>query len=360
MNFKDKRERYQAFLLGKSIERCSDIIQERNRYNLNALAMVGLAMMSFSILFGWWMQDVFTFQTELLLLWGYFALMYLANRFMRIKDRFITVSFYIWMIPLMAMAIILGTFADPLEPSITIMVFICVIPLFILDKPWRVISFIIVTALVYTLCCFLAKDRLLFLADMIDLVLFGVMSIGINCLILKDRMTNVERAMNVKQLADLDALTKLYHRGAGEERIKALLASDASGMMILLDFDNFKGINDSYGHQIGDDALIALASCLKSNFRDEDVVMRLGGDEFAIYTPHILEKEACEKLLERLLAAVDQITIPSLESYRCSISIGVAISSNAQPKNFTTLYHESDAALYQSKRKGKHTYHVFA
>lgn len=84
--------------------------------------------------------------------------------------------------PVMIMGILMGTFLDKTEPSITIMVFICVLPLFILDKPWRITLYITGTAIIYGICCFIAKDINMFMADLVDLVTFYFLSVGVNFL----------------------------------------------------------------------------------------------------------------------------------------------------------------------------------
>lgn len=88
----------------------------------------------------------------------------------RIKN--ITLVFYSAMTPVMIMALLLGTFLDTQETSITIMIFIYALQIFILDKPWRICFYITSIALVYCICCYIAKDFNLFIEDFIDLVAF--------------------------------------------------------------------------------------------------------------------------------------------------------------------------------------------
>lgn len=355
-----KAREFKDFFLGKSIERCSEIVLERNRYNLNAFSILGVAMMSFGIAFSWIMRSVFTFSTEFLILWLYFCTMYIVNRLVGLRIKHITVAFYFWMIPVMLMGIVMGTFGDPTQPSITIMVFLCAIPMFILDKPWRVVLFILTNAIVYTICCYTSKTLQLFVADMIDLVLFSVLSIGINCLILKDRIINVENAMNMTLIATTDSLTRINNRSAGAEKVKALMKENRGGMFLLIDFDNFKVINDTYGHAVGDKALIALAACLKQTFRDIDVIMRLGGDEFAVFV-HQLENDKDRILcVERMMKEIHNISIPELPNYQFCVSVGISVFSPTASKSFEDLYLESDTALYTTKSSGKNSYSFFS
>lgn len=359
MKNRKRLKEFKDFFLGKSIEQCSLIVLERNRYNLKAYSILGMIMMSFGITFGWIMREVFTFNIELHILWSYFFIMYIINRFIAVSIKHITIAFYLWIIPVMMMGIIMGTFGDPTEPSITIMVFLCVIPMFILDKPWRVTLFICINAIVYTICCYCSKTLELFVADMIDLILFSVLSIGINCLILRDRITNVENAMNMMLIADTDYLTQINNRGAGIERVEFLLKENKGGMFLLIDLDNFKEINDTYGHIGGDKALIGLASCLKQTFRDSDVVMRFGGDEFAVFAHHIENDQDRLICIERMMQEIRNISIPELPDCQLSVSVGISLISSNVSKDYEQLYLESDQALYVTKRLGKNSYSFF-
>lgn len=355
----NEQKAWKRFLYGESIERCSAEVCIKNNKNLRAFATLGIIMMSFAVVFGWMMSSIFTFNFEFLLMWGYFLIMRLTLHFVKINSKYVTLAFYLWLNPIMVMGIILGTFGDPTQPSITIMVFLCVLPMFILDKPWRVILFIILNAAVYTWCCYEAKTFILFAADMIDLILFTVLGVGVNCLILRDRIDNVEYAMKMRLIAETDALTGIYNRRAGEERIRSMIDHDTNGMFLLIDFDNFKDVNDTYGHTIGDICLKIMGECLEESFGSDDIVMRFGGDEFAVFMQNLKSENEGQTNIERLIDKVHNITIPEMPNYRISVSIGVSFSKLKDKKTFETVYRESDEALYQAKANGKDTYYIF-
>lgn len=354
-----KEGKSKEFLFGKSIDRCATMVAERNKYNLKAFSILGILMMSFAIVFGWIMRDVFTFNTEFLIMWVYFLVMYGVNKLVGGHCKYSTLAFYLWITPIMLMGIIIGTFGDSTQPSITIMVFLCVLPMFILDKPWRIILFIVTNSTIYTICCYLAKTRALFAEDMIDLVLFTVLGIGVNCLILKDRIDNVEHAMDMMLIAESDNLTRITNRGAGINRIKSLIKQGKGDMFLLIDFDNFKSINDHYGHTVGDKVLVALATCLKQCYGDSDVVMRFGGDEFAVFVQVIESDEERKARIDHMMEKIHSIVVPEMPGYRISVSVGVSIVDPQNYKDFKTLYTESDKALYLTKRKGKNSYTFF-
>ncbi|WP_052343696.1 GGDEF domain-containing protein [Bacillus massiliigorillae] len=351
-----KENNWEDFLRGSAVDRCAVEVLARNNRNLRAFSILGIIMMSFAIIFGWLMRDIFTFSTEFIVMWVYFLVMYLFNRFTTGNIKRVTTVFYLWIIPIMIIGIIMGTFGDPKEPSITIMVFLCVLPMFILDKPWRIVLFILMNSVVYTICCYMAKTTELFMADMIDLILFTVLGVGVNCLILQDRINNVEYAMEMRLIAETDALTELNNRGAGEEKVRQLMRQGKSGMLLLIDVDNFKDVNDRYGHLNGDNVLKSVSLCLRQSFRDNDVGIRFGGDEFMIFAQSLENQEDGRIYIDRIIQKIRRLSIPDMPEYHFSVSIGAAFFQHETHKSFETIYREADEALYQAKRSGKDSY----
>ena len=95
---------------------------------------------------------------------------------------------------------------------------------------------------------------------------------------------------HLEWLSETDRLTGIMNRGGGEEKIRQIIENGEKGMLAILDADHFKSINDTFGHQVGDQVIIAIANCMKSSFRDADVVMRLGGDEFSLFLSGMTDK----------------------------------------------------------------------
>ena len=126
-------------------------------------------------------------------------------------------------------------------------------------------------------------------------------------------------------LSEIDALTSISNRGSGERRAEKLINSGVKGMFCLLDVDKFKSINDSFGHTVGDKALIEIADCLRRSFTGSDVVMRLGGDEFAVYAVGVeTERQGAEKIAQ-FTANVDMICIPEMGDRKVTVSMGAVI-----------------------------------
>ena len=120
---------------------------------------------------------------------------------------------------------------------------------------------------------------------------------------------------------------------------------------MVLDLDHFKQVNDTHGHDVGDDVLRAVARCLKDLTRYHDVVARMGGEEFAIVAPN-MDAELLGKFANRIRMAISQLTISSGNiRIRVTTSIGVAIWDGREGSE--DLYRRADAMLYQAKREGR-------
>ena len=160
--------------------------------------------------------------------------------------------------------------------------------------------------------------------------------------------------------ATTDALTGLLNRTIMQYEIEnKLQEAGRAGVMILMDIDNFKGINDKLGHPVGDEVLVRFSGVLRDLFRRSDVIGRLGGDEFSVFMPgtppiSCLEEKA-KDLNEKGMFVYNT---EDGEEISTSVSIGIAI---ADPNDtYDTLYKKADEALYRSKEKGKKTHSYYS
>ena len=153
-----------------------------------------------------------------------------------------------------------------------------------------------------------------------------------------------------------DELTGFHNRRYAMDRIeKDWAASSRSGRQIscmVIDLDHFKRINDTYGHDIGDKVLVAIAGVLKKTLRSHDVICRIGGDEFLVICPDS-DAQAVRLCAERLLMAADALLIETPRGLvRCGISIGVATRSAAMVDT-AMLIKAADEGMYQAKISGR-------
>lgn len=124
--------------------------------------------------------------------------------------------------------------------------------------------------------------------------------------------------------------------------------------LFILDVDDFKQVNDRYGHLGGDAVLTDIAGGLKSHFRSEDIIGRIGGDEFCIFLGRVRDREILSKKAGEILNMFHQL-LNQGEREGLSCSIGIAVSPD-DGEDYLTLFQKADAALYYAKKKGKRQY----
>lgn len=156
-----------------------------------------------------------------------------------------------------------------------------------------------------------------------------------------------------------DTLTGLYNKAATQEYIRRSLGENPGKIYVffIVDIDNFKKVNDTCGHAVGDLVIADFAKKLRQQFREEDIVGRIGGDEFVMFVP-AMSKEWAEKKAEHLAQLLQYEFSDGAKSCGISSSIGAALAPEAGT-DFETLYKNADSALYQTKEKGKRGYTIY-
>jgi diguanylate cyclase (GGDEF)-like protein len=162
---------------------------------------------------------------------------------------------------------------------------------------------------------------------------------------------------SMKDMATFDTLTHLYNRTylsqALEVEFKNALLKKEPLSVIMVDIDHFKAINDRYGHDEGDRALIHIASLLKGSLRKHDIVARFGGEEFLIVLPKAMLKDAVV-IAERIRKSVEATPLSgSKEKINFTISLGIASIPAIWPESKEEFIKCADTALYEAKEKGR-------
>ena len=168
---------------------------------------------------------------------------------------------------------------------------------------------------------------------------------------LKEYIQELERALDYyKSTSIMDELTNVYNRRYIIEALKKEKAfADRTGAkfaLALIDIDNFKAINDRYGHEVGDKALELIAYEIQSSVREADIVGRWGGDEFIVILRNT-DLNGAKKVAQRIIENVRKLRIDSL---KLSVSLGLA---QYEGESFKDLIKKADKALYKAKEEGK-------
>lgn len=162
----------------------------------------------------------------------------------------------------------------------------------------------------------------------------------------------------LEQLSTTDTLTKLYNRLKMDEVLtlqhKSFARYNIDCCVIMLDIDYFKNVNDNYGHQVGDQALIDFANILSEHVRSTDFVGRWGGEEFLIVCPNITLKET-ELVAKKLLDKIGEHKFGHGEHMTASIGI----SSFKEGLSISSIIEKADSALYRSKQQGRNQITIF-
>ncbi|MBM6616649.1 sensor domain-containing protein [Bacillus suaedaesalsae] len=180
--------------------------------------------------------------------------------------------------------------------------------------------------------------------------------------IVRDITERKENEEKLKRLAHYDYLTGLPNRVLFTKRLKEelekLRQNDGLIAVMFLDLDNFKDINDTMGHDVGDLILQSFGNKVKNTLRSQDVLSRLGGDEFVILLPNLPEEKAAMKIAENIVQSLQYEWNIEGYQFKSTTSIGIAFYRNEDIQH-NELLKKADIALYQAKQKGKNKYHIY-
>ena len=188
-----------------------------------------------------------------------------------------------------------------------------------------------------------------------EVILSVVLAVGILLILFDTWRISSKEKKNLMISASTDALTGVSNKKHTEEEVNLWLEEapeDSKQVFFMLDFDDFKSINDVYGHRIGDEALREMGRLLKQDFRQEDILGRIGGDEFAVLMKNVKDNEVIQYRAERLCAHLRQVRIKDAPECRLNCSIGISYAPK-DGRSYVELYEHADEALYKAKEGGK-------
>ncbi|MBE5963436.1 MAG: diguanylate cyclase [Lachnospira sp.] len=169
----------------------------------------------------------------------------------------------------------------------------------------------------------------------------------------------IQEVSQIKSKSLQDALTGLWNRTYTEDKVNEMLKKGIGGALFMIDMDNFKLINDRYGHIAGDHTLKIFAEILKKYAHDDDIICRIGGDEFMIFVAGEIEKatlgDYAANVIREMCESLDEARFET----NSSVSIGIA-QFPEDGKDFGSLYNAADKALYHVKQNGKNSYHFYS
>ena len=189
---------------------------------------------------------------------------------------------------------------------------------------------------------------------------FPMMLIAVIASVLLFLLTSLfsKEMSTIRTKARMDPLTKLLNREGFEELVRISLADrPKQGVLMIMDMDNFKLINDQLGHPVGDQVLREFSALLENYFnRNKDIVGRLGGDEFAVFVGRDIIPSETEGMLKKFISLVHQNFDGKYPDQKLSTSIGAGLAANSD--TYELLYQNADKALYEAKWNGKDRFQI--
>lgn len=165
----------------------------------------------------------------------------------------------------------------------------------------------------------------------------------------------------LERMVCTDGLTGLANRQHwewnAEQQLARVARRECSAAMLMIDLDDFKTVNDRYGHILGDEVLTTVAHALRDSIRPGDIAGRYAGDEFALVMPGASEAAACV-VAERFRRAVSELRFPGAPTFRCTVSVGLSVIDGPMP-DVTHWISRADEAMYRSKRGGRNRVSVY-
>ncbi|MEW6982655.1 GGDEF domain-containing protein [Colwelliaceae bacterium 6471] len=199
-----------------------------------------------------------------------------------------------------------------------------------------------------TVSLFMLSDKL----PLIQLLTFIVTIVSTNLFAFAFSLQNYRQQKKLVSIARKDPLTGVLNRRAFNEAINEIVMRQnrnfTSQSLILLDIDEFKAINDEWGHDIGDEVLINLTKAILKKLRKTDRLFRIGGEEFAIL-PYETNQEMSANIAENIRIAIEQSQL--LTNKTVTISLGIATYQSGE--SYPQWFKRADRALYEAKEKGK-------
>ncbi len=177
---------------------------------------------------------------------------------------------------------------------------------------------------------------------------------------LADRLEQkIREVSDIKSKTNRDALTGLWNREYTEEAVNDMLKGGMGGAVMMIDMDNFKLINDNYGHIAGDKTLKMFADTMRTYSAEGDVLCRIGGDEFVMFVSGTPSKAELSKRAGDIITDIVKKIEDCKFETDTSVSIGIA-KFPEDGTEFAKLYNSADKALYYVKQNGKNSYHFFS
>lgn len=244
-------------------------------------------------------------------------------------------------------------------PATTFIALLLITPMFMIDKPVYMTIELCAAAGVFLAWMHAVKPHDVWVVDVINVLIYTFVGIFLNIIANAVRIREFVLTRKINIQKDTDELTGLKNKGALMREINAFLHGNNSNKAILfmMDVDKFKSINDTYGHDVGDDVIVQFGTILKEGFPDADLVGRFGGDEFIVFIKNTNSADKAHEMADKIIKGASEVTLPTV-GRKMGISVGAALYSGEE-NDFSVLFKKADSALYRAKADAENRFRIY-
>ena len=246
----------------------------------------------------------------------------------------------------------------PDSPAVSFIAFLLITPMFMIDKPFFMAFELGAAAAVFLIWMHGVKPYNIWRIDFSNVVTFTAVGIFLNIIANAIRIKEFVLTREINLQKDTDEMTGLRNKGALTREINEYLmqGSAGKGFILLLDIDQFKSINDTYGHDVGDSVISQFGGFLSQKFTGNEIVGRFGGDEFIIFIKDADNPDTARRIAEDVISgAAENVVLPDKKE-KIGISIGIA-ACNGTEHNYSEVFKRADTAMYRSKADPENRIH---
>ena len=334
-----------------NIEADREIAQAKNTDALRVILLAGLLN---SLLLLVLEMAVYGQVRPEVIIGGCVFLFFLAFSFMNWPDLKygITLEMELVIMGMLALIAFVEYMPNVSQSGFLFLILLVLFPSLIFDQPWRILLMVVLEGAFALLMNHRVVDEHVHEQNIVRIVSVTFLAAVFSVYYAHARIRAVQMRKSTQVVAEHDPLTGIYNRAGGTQLIRECIEKHESGTFLIIDIDDFKHVNDRYGHQKGDEVLRQVARVLQSSFKQTDIVMRMGGDEFIIYAAGMVDYEVSRRRLEHLNQAIHKVMVSEKDGVYVTVSVGGAINDGSYP-TYESLYKVSDQYLYQTKAKGK-------
>lgn len=234
-------------------------------------------------------------------------------------------------------------------PATTFIALLLITPMFTIDRPIYMTFELCGAATLFLIWMYGVKEREVWDVDVINVVIFTIVGIFLNIIADSVRIREfvLTRKLNIQK--DTDELSGLKNKAALIREVNAIFhdAKTDKGVLFVMDVDKFKSINDTFGHDVGDDVIVQFGTILKNQFVNGEIAARFGGDEFVVFVEDVDTADKARVIAEGIVNGAAEVILPAV-GRKMSVSVGAALYSGEE-KDFSEIFKKADSALYRAK-----------